>query len=190
MVAIKFLCPWDSPGNSTSGLPCPPPGDLPSPGMEPMSLMSPALAGRFITTSAAWEVPCAVLGLVAQCLTLCSLVDWSLPGFSVHGDSPGKNTGVGCHAFLQGTFPSQGLNPGLLHCRWILYCWVAYPFSKWSSQPRNQTGVSCIVGGFYTNWATREAREAPYIYTYPFKGRLPCPVAVVATPIVFDTDSF
>ena len=38
-----------------SGLPCPPPGDLPNPGMEPTSLMSPALAGRFFTTSATWE---------------------------------------------------------------------------------------------------------------------------------------
>ena len=43
----------------------------------------------------------------------------SLPGFSVHRDSPGKNTGVGCHALLQGTFPTQGLNPGLPHCRQI-----------------------------------------------------------------------
>ena len=38
------------------GLPCPPPEDLPDPRIEPMSLMSPALAGRFITTSATWEV--------------------------------------------------------------------------------------------------------------------------------------
>ena len=36
-------------------------------------------------------------------------------------DSPGKNTGVGCHFLLQGLFPAQGSNPGLLHCRWILY---------------------------------------------------------------------
>ena len=36
-------------------------------------------------------------------------------------DSPGKNTGVGCHAFLQGIFPTQGSNPGLPHCRQILY---------------------------------------------------------------------
>ena len=35
--------------------------------------------------------------------------------------SPSKNTGVGCHAFFQGIFPTQGLNPGLWHCRWILY---------------------------------------------------------------------
>ena len=37
------------------------------------------------------------------------------------GDSPGKNTGVGCYALLQGIFPTRGLNPGLLHCKWILY---------------------------------------------------------------------
>ena len=37
-------------------------------------------------------------------------------------DSPGRNTGVGCHALLQGIFPTQGSNPGLLHWRWILYC--------------------------------------------------------------------
>ena len=46
----------------------------------------------------------------------------SPPGSSVHGDSPGKNTGVSCHALLQEIFPIQGSNPGLLHCRWILYC--------------------------------------------------------------------
>ena len=49
-------------------------------------------------------------------------MDCSPPGSSVHGDSPGKNTGVDSHALLQGIFPTQGLNPGLLHCRWILYC--------------------------------------------------------------------
>ena len=45
-------------------------------------------------------------------------------GSSVHGDSPGKNTGVGCHALPQGIFPTQGSNPGLwclLHCRQVLY---------------------------------------------------------------------
>ena len=51
-------------------------------------------------------------------------MDCGPPGSSVHGDSPGKNTGVGCHALLQGIYPTQGLNPGVLcflHCRWILY---------------------------------------------------------------------
>ena len=63
---------------------------------------------------------------------------------------------------LQGIFPTQGSNPGLPHCRQILYQlshkgsprtleWVAYPFSSGSSQPRNLTGVSCIAGRFFTN---------------------------------------
>ena len=87
----------------------------------------------------------AVLFLVTQSLlTLCDPVDYTLPGSSVHGDSPGKNTGVSCHALLQGIFPTQGLNPGLPYSRWILYHlshqgsprileWVAYPFSRGSS---------------------------------------------------------
>ena len=40
-----------------SGLPCPPPGDLPDPGIKPVSVMSPAFAGGFFTTSATWEAP-------------------------------------------------------------------------------------------------------------------------------------
>ena len=56
-----------------------------------------------------------------SCQTLCDPMGCSLPGSSVHGDSPGKTTGVGCHAHLQGIFPIQGSNPGLLHCRRILY---------------------------------------------------------------------
>ena len=59
--------------------------------------------------------------------TLCDPMDWSLPGSSVHGDSPDKNNEVGCRALLQGIFPIQGSNPGLQHC-----------------------------SGFFTVWATRE----------------------------------
>ena len=66
---------------------------------------------------------CVIVWLVSQsCPTLCNPMDCSLLGISsVHGHSPSKNTGVGCHALLQGIFPTQGLNPGLPHCRWILY---------------------------------------------------------------------
>ena len=83
-----------------------------------------------------------LLCLVTQlCLTLSNPTDCSPPGSSVYGDSPGKNAEVGCHALLQGIFPTQGLNPGILHCRWILYRlshqgnprileWVAYPFFR------------------------------------------------------------
>ena len=101
----------------------------------------------------------------------------SLPGSSVHGDSPGNNSGVHCHVLLQGMFPMQGSNPGLPHCRWILYHLshqgsprilesVAYPFSRVSSQLRNRTGISCIAGRFFTNWATREAHSSPYYHLY------------------------
>ena len=63
-----------------------------------------------------------VLCLVTQsCTTLCDPMDCTLPSSSVHGDSPGKNIRLVCHALLQGIFPIQGSNPGLPHCRWILY---------------------------------------------------------------------
>ena len=69
-----------------------------------------------------------------------------LTGSSVRGDSPGKNTGVGCHDLLQGILPTQGSNPGLPHCRCILYClshqgslriweWVAYRFGEGNGTP-------------------------------------------------------
>ena len=127
---------------------------------------------------------------VRHCLNFSAFIDFSIPHCNIevkwseshsvvsdslwsHGlycpwHSPGQNTGVGSLSLLQRIFPTQGLNPGLLHCRQILYQlshkgsprtlkWVAYPFSRRSSWPRNQTGVSCIAGGFFTNWAIREA---------------------------------
>ena len=113
---------------------------------------------------------CFMMRLVVQsCPTLCDPMDCGPPGSSVHEDSPGKNTGVGCHVLLQGVFPTQGLNPGLPHCTWFLYHlshqgsqwildWVAYPFSR--GRPRNQTGISCIAGGFFISWSTRKAHGA------------------------------
>ena len=75
-----------------SGLPVPFPGDLPRPGIEPV----------FPT----WQ---------ADSLPL------SHQGSPCPWDSPGKNPGVGCHSLLQGIFPTQGSNPGIPHCRQILY---------------------------------------------------------------------
>ena len=92
---------------------------------------------------------------------------WSYGQYSPW-NSPGQNTGGGSLSLLQGIFPAQGLNPRLQHCRqiysqlshkgspWILE-WVAYPFSSGSSLPRNWNGVSCLAGGFFTNWAIRKA---------------------------------
>ena len=100
-------------------------------------------------------------------------IDHRPPGSFVHGDSPGKNNEVSCHALLQGIFPAQGLSLGLPHCRQILYHlsnqgsprileWVAYPFSRGSSRPSNWTGISSIVGGFFTKRATREDIYSPW----------------------------
>ena len=108
--------------------------------------------------------------VIQLCPTLCDPVDCSPPGSSVHGNSPGKNTGMGCHSFLQGIFPTQRSNPGLLQCRQILYClshlgsprileWVAFPFSRGSSQPRDGIQFSCIVS------TTRETATACVLAT-------------------------
>ena len=89
-------------------------------------------------------------------LTVCDPMDYIVPGI------------LQARILEWGAFPFRpGSNPGLLYCRWILYHlnhrgssrileWGAYPFSTGSSQPRNQTWVSGIAGGFFTNWATRE----------------------------------
>ena len=76
-----------------------------------------------------------------------------------------KNTGVGSLSLLQRIFPTQESNLDLPHCRQILYQlshkgstrileWVVYPFSSGSSRPRNWTWLSCVAGGFFTDWAT------------------------------------
>ena len=65
------------------------------------------------------------ISIVTQsCPTLCDPMDCISPGSSVHGDSPGKNTGVGCHFLLQGS------NLGLLHWRQILYH-LSHKGSRW-----------------------------------------------------------
>ena len=89
--------------------------------------------------------------------------------YKVHGILQAGILEGGNLSLLQGIFPTQGSNLGLPYCRQILYQlshkgsprkleWVAYPFSSGSSWPRNQTGVFCIGGRFFTNWAIREAQ--------------------------------
>ena len=99
---------------------------------------------------------------------LCDPMDCSPPGSAVHGDSPGKNSRVGLPWPPPRDLPNQGSNPRLPHCRQIVYHlshqgspwileWVAYPFSRGFSWPRNPISVSCLAGSFFTSWATREA---------------------------------
>ena len=89
-------------------------------------------------------------------------------------NSSGQDTGVGSLSLLQGIFPTQRSNRGLLHCRQILYQlshkgsptileWVAYPFSRGSSRPRNRTRVSCTAGRFFTNWVISHLHFCPQL---------------------------
>ena len=79
--------------------------------------------------------------------------------------------------YSRGIFPTPGSNPSLPHSRQILYHlshqgsprtleWVAYPFSKGSSIPRNGTRISCIAGRFFDSWATREALPASTYFLF------------------------
>ena len=118
------------------------------------------IASRFFTNWAIRETLSESHSVVSDSLQLHGLYSpWN---------SPGQYSGVGSLSLLQEIFSNQGSNPGLPHCRRILYQlshkgsprtleWVAYPFSRGSSRPKNWTEVSCIAGRFFTNWAIREA---------------------------------
>ena len=107
----------------------------------------------------------AMLCLVSRwCPTLWDSIICSPPGSSVHGILQARILKwVAMPSFRGSSQPRiESRSP---HCRWILYCLsrqgspkilerVAYPFSRESSWPRNWTGVSWIVGGFFTSWAT------------------------------------
>ena len=92
--------------------------------------------------------------LEASASEICSVISDSLQPHGLYSpwNSPSQNTGVGSLFLLQGIFPTQGSNPGLPHCRRILYQlnhqggprileWVAYSFSSRSAQPRNYQHV-------------------------------------------------
>ena len=128
----------------------------------------------------------------------CSVVSDSLQLHGLHcsWDSPGQNTGVGSSSLLQGIFPTQGSNPGLPHCRWILYQlshqesprilgWVAYPFSSRSSWPSDGTQVSHIAGGFFYQPSHKGSPRILGWVAYPFSSgsswpRYPAGVSCIA----------
>ena len=105
-----------------NGLPCPPSGDLPNPGIEPASHVSPELAGVFLTASTTWEI--LNIFLKKLCPTLCDPMNCSPPGSSVLEISQARTLG-----------------------------WVAIPFCKGSSWPRDRTHISCIGRWILYCWA-------------------------------------
>ena len=96
---------------------------------------------------------CCVCSVAQSCPTLCDPMDCSLSVSPVHGDCPGKNTGVGCHFLFQGIFPTQGSNPHLLH--WQV---DSLPLSQLGSPHKEDKG---------TNFSTVNAMST----------RTPCPPA-------------
>ena len=101
----------------------------------------------------------------SSCPTLCNPMDYSPPGScsSVHGDFSGKNTGVGCHALLQGIFQTQELSPGLPHCKWILY--------HLSHQGSPQANDTCC---------TFDKRTVLFLFLFLFLPR--CPACGILVP--------
>ena len=106
-----------------SGLPFPSLRNLPHSGIEPASPVSPALTGGFFTTVPPWNPicgswPCCLVTVTSD----SSATPWAVATrLLCPWDFPGKNTGVGYHFLLQGIYLTQGLKPGLVHCRQTLY---------------------------------------------------------------------
>ena len=111
----------------------PSPEYLPDPGIESMSLVSPALAGGFFTTGSPGKHTDEICEVAQSCPTLCDPMDYSLPGSSLHG---------------------------ILQARVLE--WGAISFFRESSQPRDWTRVSRIPGRRFNLWATREAYRWDY----------------------------
>ena len=155
-----------------SRLPCTPPGDLPDPGIEPESLVYPALADRFFTTSATWEAHSLIIQLQNIWLKnwrseshsvmfdslytvhgiLQALVEWVVFPFSRGCSQPKDQTQVS--SMQTDSLPAEPQEKTKRRLEW-----VAYSFPSRYSWPRIWTGISCIAGGFFTNWAIRELKN-------------------------------
>ena len=129
-MSSRCFCRWDSSGRDTGV------GFhalleyLPEPGIKTASLISPAKRE---------------MCLIAQlCLTLCYPMDCSLPGSSVHGDSSGRNSGVGCHALLQRIFPTQGWTQ--------ISCLAADSVTVWPNSSVSSVQLLSCVRLFVTLW--------------------------------------
>ena len=115
------------------------PVDLPNPGIKPRS---PALQVD--------SLPTELSGKPFESESeSCSVVSESLWPHGLYSpwNSLGQNTGVGSLSLLQGIFPTKPKNTELGNLSLL----------QWIFLTRNQTGIACIVGGFFTNWAIREA---------------------------------
>ena len=119
-----------------SGLPCPPPGDLPNPGIE---LRSPALQADSLPAKPQGKPKYTGVGSLSF-----------LQGIFPTQES--NRVLLHCRRILYQL--SQKESPRILE-------WVAYPFSSGFSWPRSRSRVFCIAGRFFTNWTIREGPPWP-----------------------------
>ena len=182
--STRLLCPCDSSGKNT-GLDCHTflQGISPTQGWN-LSLKSSALASRFFTASATGkhDTCCDTsflkgrlksgrtwksLSPVGLFVTPCTIQSmefsrpeyWRGSPFRSPGDLPNPGIEPRFSTLQVDSLPAeQQGSPRILE-------WVAYPFSSGFSWPRNLTNVSCIAGGFFTNWGIREAQKAGYHIT-------------------------
>ena len=149
--SLPSSCPWDSPGKNT---------DLSHPRIEPTSPVTPALTDRFFTTVATRKACIETLSYVwlfetppwtIQSMAFSRPECWSGWPFPSPGDLPNPRIELRSPALQADSLQlSHKGSPRILE-------WVAYPFSRGSSQSRNLTWISCVAGRFFTNWAIWEA---------------------------------
>ena len=104
--------------------------------------------------------------LVVQSVWLLWTKGCSPPGSSVHEDSPGKNTGVGCHALLQGIFPAQGSNPGLPHGRRMDSLPSEPPGKPKNTAVGSRSLLQWIFSTQESNWGLQHCRWILYQLSY------------------------
>ena len=131
--------------------------------------MSNCISGQYDSEMSPSKSVLVLCVLAQSCPTLRDSMDCNLPVSSVYGNSPGKNTGVGCHAFLQGVFPTKGSNP-MCHSLQIDSLPSEKPGKTKNAgvgslsllqgifliQEWNQVPLYCIW--IFTSWATRESQ--------------------------------
>ena len=105
--------------------------------------------------------------LLQSCPNLCDSMGCSPPGSSVHGIL-GKNTGVGCHALLQGIFPTQGSNPRLLQLlHWAgRFFPIEPPGVCWRGTAHSKEGISPCPGPFQAHHPGRKVRDGQRARSY------------------------
>ena len=99
--------------------------------------------------------------LNTQCLTLCGPQGLGPARLLCPWGSPDKNTRVGCHCLFQGIFPTQGLNPGLLNCRWILYHWATWEAPNVSTLVAWDTPLVSPLPSIYNQQNSHSLTEVP-----------------------------